>query len=129
MKEDGSKRTGFDILAFPDVSCKDLEALIPELSDLDIPTRVQLERDALYAHYILRQERDVEALKRDENQILPPDMSFEDISGLSNELKAKLQQERPANLAQAARIDGMTPAALALVLAKVRQAGRAKRAL
>ena len=106
-----------------------LEALIPELSDLDIPTRVQLERDALYAHYILRQERDVEALKRDENQILPPDMSFEDISGLSNELKAKLQQARPANLAQAARIDGMTPAALALVLAKVRQVDRAKRAL
>jgi tRNA uridine 5-carboxymethylaminomethyl modification enzyme len=129
VKEDGSKRTGFDILAFPDVSCKDLEALIPELSDLDIPTRVQLERDALYAHYILRQERDVEALKRDENQILPPDMSFEDISGLSNELKAKLQQARPANLAQAARIDGMTPAALALVLAKVRQVDRAKRAL
>ncbi|WP_205389007.1 tRNA uridine-5-carboxymethylaminomethyl(34) synthesis enzyme MnmG [Sulfitobacter sp. JL08] len=129
VKEDGSKRTGFDILAFPNVGCKDLEALIPELSDLDIPTRVQLERDALYAHYILRQERDVEALKRDENQKLPPDMSFEGISGLSNELKAKLQQARPTNLAQAARIDGMTPAALALVLAKIRQVDRAKRAL
>jgi tRNA uridine 5-carboxymethylaminomethyl modification enzyme len=129
VKEDGTKRTGFDILAFPDVSCRDLEVLIPELSALDTPTKVQLERDALYAHYIVRQERDVEALKRDENQMLPPDMSFENISGLSNELKAKLMTARPANLAQAARIDGMTPAALALVLAKVRQVGRAKRAL
>jgi tRNA uridine 5-carboxymethylaminomethyl modification enzyme len=129
VKEDGTKRTGFDILAFPDVSCRDLEVLIPELSALDTPTKVQLERDALYAHYIVRQERDVEALKRDENQMLPPDMSFENISGLSNELKAKLMTARPANLAQAARIDGMTPAALALVLAKVRQVDRAKRAL
>ena len=129
VKEDGTRRTGFDILAFPDVSCRDLEVLIPELSALDTPTKVQLERDALYAHYIVRQERDVEALKRDENQKLPPDMSFENISGLSNELKAKLMTARPANLAQAARIDGMTPAALALVLAKVRQVDRAKRAL
>ena len=90
--------------------------------------RRQLEKDALYANYIARQERDVEAMRRDENQRIPIGYAFENIDGLSNELKSKLSNVRPTNLAQAARIDGMTPAALALLLAKLKQSERVKRA-
>lgn len=128
IKEDGVRRTGFQILAFPDMSCEDLITLIPELSTVEPPIRRQIERDALYSNYIARQERDVEAMRRDENQQIPKDYLFENIDGLSNELKSKLNAVRPSNLAQAARIDGMTPAALALILAKLKQSERVKRA-
>lgn len=128
IKEDGVRRTGFQILAFPEMSCEDLVALIPELTEVEPPIRRQLERDALYSTYIARQERDVEAMRRDENQQIPPGYTYENIEGLSNELKSKLNAVRPSNLAQASRIDGMTPAALALILAKLKQSERAKRA-
>lgn len=127
VKEDGNRRTGFQILSFPDVSFDNLIALTPELATVDLPIRRQLERDALYANYIIRQKKDVEALRRDENQAIPIDYSFENIGGLSNEMKQKLSNVRPSNLAQAARIDGMTPAALALLLAKLKQEKRGRR--
>jgi len=128
IKEDGVRRTGFQILSFPDMSCDNLIDLIPELSMVEPSIRRQLEKDALYANYIARQERDVEAMRRDENQRIPIGYAFENIDGLSNELKSKLSNVRPSNLAQAARIDGMTPAALALLLAKLKQSERVKRA-
>ena len=82
--------------------------------------RRQLERDALYANYITRQKREIEALKRDEGHHIPRDFSY-DFEGLSNELKGKLERARPETLAQAGRVDGMTPAALALILARLRK--------
>jgi tRNA uridine 5-carboxymethylaminomethyl modification enzyme len=80
-----------------------------------------LERDALYANYIDRQEREIAALKRDESYLIPRDFEYIGIEGLSNELQQKLERARPENLAQAARLDGMTPAALALLLARLRK--------
>lgn len=128
VKEDGTRRTAFQLLSFPDVSFEDLVPLMPELDEVDKLARRQLERDALYANYIIRQQKDVEALKRDEGQRIPIDYAYENIDGLSNELRKKLSDARPSNLAQAARVDGMTPAALALLLARLRQANKAKRA-
>jgi len=126
INQDGSRRTGFQLLAFPDVTFSNLLELDPELSDIDAETRIQLERDALYANYIDRQQRDVDAMRRDEMQIIPESFHFEGIEGLSNELKLKLGRSRPANLLQASKIDGMTPAALTLILAKLRQSRREK---
>ncbi len=126
--QDGKRRTGFDILAFPDVSFDDLVSLMPELESVDVESRRQIERDALYANYIERQKGDVLALKRDEGHVFPPEFDFSVIQGLSSELKAKLADRRPGNLAQAARIDGMTPAALAVLLARLRRHGRERRA-
>lgn len=128
VNQDGSRRTAFQVLAFPDVSFEDLLPLDSRFKDVDADSREQLERDALYAHYIERQKRDVEAMRRDENQRIPNDFNYSGIEGLSNELKSKLSQVRPDNLAQAGRIDGMTPAALTLVLAKIRQAQRERSA-
>jgi tRNA uridine 5-carboxymethylaminomethyl modification enzyme len=126
VNQDGNRRTAFQVLAFPDVSFGDLEKLDARYADIDPDTRAQLERDALYANYIERQKRDVEAMQRDENQEIPADFDFDIVEGLSNELKSKLNATRPANLGQAGRIDGMTPAALTLILARIRQAKKGK---
>lgn len=127
IRQDGARRTGFDVLAFPDVSFENLIPLDPLLENIDDDLRRQIERDALYAHYIARQEKDIEAMKRDEMHEFPADFDYQEIQGLSNELKQKLTAARPGNLAQASRLDGMTPAALALLLARMRQAGRKRR--
>ncbi len=128
VAHDGARRNGFELLAFPDVGFSDLMRLDKSFDHIDHDIGVQIARDALYANYIQRQQRDVEAMKRDQEQAIPRDFDFMSVSGLSNELKSKLNQVRPADLAQAGRIDGMTPAALTLVLVKIRQSQRKKHA-
>ena len=126
VNSDGTRRTGFQLLAFPNVEVSDLDPLLPELSDVPEPILTQLSRDALYANYIERQKREVAALKRDETQFIPEGFDFSALEGLSNELTAKLERARPSNLAQAARVEGMTPAALTLLLARLKQDQRRK---
>jgi tRNA uridine 5-carboxymethylaminomethyl modification enzyme len=124
VNQDGARRSLFQLLSFPDVTFDTIAALDPSLSDIDLEIRDQLAKDALYAHYIERQNRDVEAMKRDEDQQIPSDFIYETLDGLSNELKKKLIAAKPRNLAQAGRVEGMTPAALTLLLAKIRQEKR-----
>lgn len=124
VNNDGNRRSGFQLLAFPKVEMKDLEPLISGVADLDAEIQDQLAKDSLYSNYIERQNKEVAALRKDEAQRIPSDFIYEDLEGLSNELKLKLTRARPGNLAQAARVDGMTPAALTLLLAKLRQASR-----
>lgn len=121
VNRDGARRSAFQILSFPDVEFETLLDLEPALEDIDAPIRDQLTKDALYANYIDRQLRDVEAMKRDEQHKIPVDFDFSLIVGLSNELKMKLSKARPETLAQAGRVDGMTPAALTLILARLRR--------
>ena len=128
LKQDGTKRTAYQLLSFPEIGFEDLVAVNGQLSEIDENTRDQLSKDALYANYIERQQRDVDAMKRDENLLISQDFDYQPLDGLSNELKAKLQAARPQNLAQAARVDGMTPAAITLLLAKLRQAQKEKSA-
>ncbi|MEX0348330.1 MAG: tRNA uridine-5-carboxymethylaminomethyl(34) synthesis enzyme MnmG [Paracoccaceae bacterium] len=128
VNQDGNRRDGMDILAFPDVSFEDLLPLIEGLNVVQDPIRRQVERDALYANYITRQQKDVAALKRDENHLIPQDFDFSALEGLSNELKQKLTSARPENLSQAGRVEGVTPAALALILAHLRRLNRARSA-
>jgi tRNA uridine 5-carboxymethylaminomethyl modification enzyme len=120
INQDGTKRTPFQLLSFPDVSFDDVIALAPDLSGLTGEIRDQIARDALYANYINRQQRDVEKLRKDEAYVIPNGFDYRDIPGLSSELTAKLERTCPSDLAQAARIDGMTPAALALLLGRIR---------
>jgi tRNA uridine 5-carboxymethylaminomethyl modification enzyme len=128
LKQDGTKRTAYQLLSFPEIGFEDLVAVNGQLSEIDENTRDQLSKDALYTNYIERQQRDVDAMKRDENLLISQDFDYQPLDGLSNELKAKLQAARPQNLAQAARVDGMTPAAITLLLAKLRQAQKEKSA-
>ncbi|MFS4581633.1 tRNA uridine-5-carboxymethylaminomethyl(34) synthesis enzyme MnmG [Phaeobacter sp. C3_T13_0] len=120
VNQDGNRRTATDVLAFPNVVFEDVVPLIPDLAECDEPLRRQIERDALYANYIIRQKREIEAMKRDEGHLIPRDFSY-DFEGLSNELRSKLERAQPETLAQAGRVDSMTPAALALILARLRK--------
>lgn len=124
--KDGNRRTAFQLLSFPDVSFEDIIRLEPEFNDVDLETRRQIERDALYSNYINRQQKDIDRLKKDEAYSIPKDFDFLSLEGLSNELKSKLTTARPATLAHAARIDGITPAALTLILAYLRRDDRKK---
>ncbi|WP_375698713.1 tRNA uridine-5-carboxymethylaminomethyl(34) synthesis enzyme MnmG [Pseudophaeobacter sp. TrK17] len=129
VNQDGNKRTGFEILAFPDVGFEDLIPLLPDFADTDVETMRQLERDALYVHYIARQEKEIAAVKRDEGHVIPDDFDYTAIEGLSAELQQKLTVARPETLAKASRINGMTPAGLALVLARLRKNMRSQEKL
>ncbi|WP_025311325.1 tRNA uridine-5-carboxymethylaminomethyl(34) synthesis enzyme MnmG [Roseicyclus elongatus] len=124
INQDGQRRNGFQMLAIPDVGFDALTQLAPEVQNLDSDTKDQLAIEALYATYVARQQRDAEALRRDENLMIPDGFAYGDLTGLSNELRGKLSQIRPRTLGQAGRIDGMTPAALALILTKLRQSER-----
>ncbi|MEP6320692.1 MAG: FAD-dependent oxidoreductase, partial [Paracoccaceae bacterium] len=120
INQDGTKRTPFQLLAFPDVSLEDVVGLNEDLGALPKDVGEQLAREALYANYIERQRKDVERLRKDESYAIPADFLYQEVSGLSAELTAKLERVRPSDLAQAGRIDGMTPAALALLLGRIR---------
>lgn len=120
INQDGTKRTPYQLLAFPDVQFEDVVALQSDLGGMSKETKKQLSRDALYANYIARQAQDVDRLRKDERHHIPRDFDFSAVSGLSNELRSKLERAQPSDLAQAGRIDGMTPAALALILGRIR---------
>jgi len=124
INKDGTKRTGFQLLSFPDVSYDDLITLDDRLANVDQEIRRQVERDALYANYIDRQQRDIDLLQKDEAHKIPAHFDYDSISGLSNELKNKLGKAQPVNLAQAARIDGMTPSALTLLLSHLKRGSK-----
>ncbi|WP_343116331.1 tRNA uridine-5-carboxymethylaminomethyl(34) synthesis enzyme MnmG [Ostreiculturibacter nitratireducens] len=129
VNQDGVRRSGFTLLSFPDVTFTDLERIEPDLELIDAETKAQLVREALYANYIDRQLEDIAAMRRDEGQQIPPDFNYSEMSGLSSELCQKLERHRPESLAQAARIEGMTPAALTLILARLRQRERQRKAV
>lgn len=124
IAEDGARRSALEILSFADVTFADVASLRPEISEIDKEIQEQIKRDALYANYIERQKRDVEALRKDEAHSIPGDFDYESLSGLSNELRQKLIAVRPATLGQAGRVEGVTPAALTLILAKLREKQR-----
>ena len=122
------RRTGYDLLAFPDLTFADLEPFSSDLAEADPVIREQVARDALYVTYIDRQARDVAAMKRDESHVIPEGFDYAALEGLSNELKMKLSAARPATLAQAGRVEGMTPAAITLILARLRAEERMRAA-
>lgn len=128
VSRDGQRRSAFALLALAGVTPCKLRAACPEWPQLDSEIEEQLHRDAIYEPYLLRQREDVEALRRDENLELPRDMDFGAISGLSSELRLKLQASQPTSVGQAGRIEGMTPAALMLLAAHVAIQNRRQRA-
>ncbi len=128
VRKDGTKRTAFELLAFPGMDYAKIVELDPSFADISTDIQTQISRDAMYANYIERQARDVEALQRDEAQRIPDDFRYEDLVGLSNELADKLSRVRPRTLAQAGRVEGMTPAALTLILARLRREMRKRSA-
>ncbi|HEY4863289.1 MAG TPA: tRNA uridine-5-carboxymethylaminomethyl(34) synthesis enzyme MnmG, partial [Xanthobacteraceae bacterium] len=121
LKRDGQRRTVFELLSYPGHDARRLSQIWPELNSFDAKIVEQLEIDAKYAVYLDRQAGDVERFRREECLLLPDAIDYESIPGLSSELRHKLGAVRPTTLGQANRIDGMTPAALALVALRARR--------
>jgi tRNA uridine 5-carboxymethylaminomethyl modification enzyme len=128
LNRDGQRRTAFDLLAYPNLGLVDLAPIWPELGRLAPSIAAQLEIDAKYAVYLDRQAEDVAAFRRDESLMLPDDLDFTQIAGLSNEMKQKFAAQRPRTVGQAGRLDGVTPAALTLLAAHVRRGSRRRAA-
>jgi tRNA uridine 5-carboxymethylaminomethyl modification enzyme len=124
LKKDGHRRTAFELLSYPDIGLADLIRVWPAFGDLAPPIAEQLEIDAKYDVYLSRQAADVAAYRRDEAFELPESLDYTAISGLSNEARHKLQTARPRTIGHASRLDGMTPAALTLVIAHLRKGRR-----
>ncbi len=125
ISQDGNRRTLMQVLAFPNVSYKDLFKLEPKLIKIDEETLKQIQKDATYVNYLDRQRKDIDTIKKDERVLIPMDLDYNSIQGLSTELKMKLSRARPKNMLQASNIDGITPAALMLVMAKIKFLGKA----
>ncbi|MGI9354203.1 MAG: tRNA uridine-5-carboxymethylaminomethyl(34) synthesis enzyme MnmG [Rhizobiaceae bacterium] len=121
ITQDGQRRTAWDFLTYNEIDGEAVTRVWPELSVISKPVLDQLKIDASYAVYLDRQRADVDAVKRDEDRKIPDNFGYKKLVGLSNELRQKLEQIRPSDLAQASRIDGMTPAALTLILAHLKR--------
>jgi tRNA uridine 5-carboxymethylaminomethyl modification enzyme len=124
LRKDGQRRSAFELLSHPDFAIADLARIWPQLGVLDAKIAEQIEIDAKYAVYLDRQTADVESYRRDESLVLSDDVDYATVAGLSNEARHKLQTHRPRTVGQAARIDGMTPAALTLLAAHIHRRAR-----
>ncbi len=120
VNRDGRRRSAFDLLALPGVDLARLAAIWPQIGDVAPKIAAQVAIDARYAAYVRRQDLDVAALRKDEAIPIPAGFDFAALAGLSTEARQKLERHRPATLAQAARIEGITPAALLLLLAHLK---------
>ena len=120
INQDGVTRSAAELLSYPDISLTRLSLIWPELSAIGPSTAEQLEIDGTYAAYLKRQQADVDAYRRDESLLLPGGLDYGSVGGLSTEIRDKLNRARPATLGAAARIPGVTPAALTALLRHVR---------
>jgi tRNA uridine 5-carboxymethylaminomethyl modification enzyme len=128
LRKDGQRRSAFELLSYPDIAIADLARIWPPLGELDARTAEQLEIDAKYAVYLDRQAADVESYRRDESLVLADDIDYATLPGLSNEVRHKLQAHRPRTIGHAGRLDGITPAALTLLVAHLhRQSGKGRK--
>lgn len=117
---DGVRRSAYEMLARAEISVERLAAIWPELKQFDEKTVEALEIEAHYAVYLDRQYNDAALIRREEERRIPAEMDFAHVPGLSNEMKHKLAQRQPRSIAEAQRIDGVTPAALAIIVAHIR---------
>jgi tRNA uridine 5-carboxymethylaminomethyl modification enzyme len=124
LRKDGQRRSAFEVLSYPDIGIGDVARIWPRLGELPPKIAEQLEIDAKYEVYLSRQAADVESYRRDESVTLPEDLDYAALPGLSNEVRHKLKMHRPRTIGHAGRIDGITPAALTLLVAHLRRQGR-----
>ncbi|TGV08155.1 tRNA uridine-5-carboxymethylaminomethyl(34) synthesis enzyme MnmG [Mesorhizobium sp. M8A.F.Ca.ET.173.01.1.1] len=128
INRDGVRRSGFELLAYPGVDVAWLARVEPKFHDIDAKTAERLETEAKYSVYLDRQSTDVAQIRHEESRLIPETVDFAGVPGLSNELKQKMQARRPRSIADAQRMEGMTPAALAIIVAHVRHWEAAEKA-
>jgi tRNA uridine 5-carboxymethylaminomethyl modification enzyme len=121
LRKDGQRRSAFELLSYPDIDLKNLARIWPPFAAIDAKIAAQIETDAKYAVYLNRQTADVASYRRDQSLVLPDDIDYEALPGLSAEVRHKLAAHRPRTIGHASRIDGITPAALVLLAAHLRR--------
>ncbi|MDX8467744.1 tRNA uridine-5-carboxymethylaminomethyl(34) synthesis enzyme MnmG [Mesorhizobium sp. VK23B] len=127
INKDGVRRSAYDLLAHPGVDMAWLARVEPRFATLDAKTAERLETEAKYSVYLERQQTDVAQIRHEESRLIPESIDFSEVPGLSNELKQKMKMRQPRSIADAQRMEGMTPAALAIIVAHVRNAELAAR--
>ncbi|WP_095202592.1 tRNA uridine-5-carboxymethylaminomethyl(34) synthesis enzyme MnmG [Mesorhizobium carmichaelinearum] len=127
INRDGVRRSGYELLAYPDVDVAWLAKVEPRFGEIDAKTAERLETEAKYSVYLDRQKSDVAQIRHEESRLIPETVDFVGVPGLSNELKQKMTARRPRSIADAQRMEGMTPAALAIIVAHVRHYESAQR--
>lgn len=127
VNQDGVRRSASDLLAYPDIGLEDIARIWPETNDFTPVIREQMAINAQYKGYLERQKADIRDFRKDESLILPENLDYEKIGGLSNEVQQKLKDACPDTLGQAARISGVTPAALTALLSYVKRGDHRKR--
>ena len=128
LNKDGQRRSAFELLSRPNIAIADLAKIWPRFGDLPPKIAEQVEIDAKYDVYLSRQAADIAAYRRDESLELPEALDYSQLRGLSNEVRQKLNSARPRTIGQAARMDGITPAALTLLVAHLKRNGRSAKA-
>jgi len=128
INRDGRKRSAYELLSYPEIDLTRLESIWPELRSINRSIAAQITANARYSVYVKRQELDIAAFRKDEGVAIPDDFAFAALPGLSTELRQKLERDRPETLGKAARLDGMTPAALMLLLAHLKKGPAARSA-
>jgi tRNA uridine 5-carboxymethylaminomethyl modification enzyme len=128
VNQDGVRRTALDLLAYPGIGLAEVRRLWPELGRLPTFALEQLEVEALYAGYLDRQQADIVAFRKEEGLAIPPGLDYGAVPGLSSEARQKLLAVRPCTLGQAARIDGVTPAAIATLMTHLKRPAVARSA-
>jgi tRNA uridine 5-carboxymethylaminomethyl modification enzyme len=121
IAKDGISRTANEILTQKGVDMEKIREIWPEIPSFDKEIDAQIEINAHYKGYLMKQKADILAFKRDENLIIPNQINYDNLSGLSNEVKAKFKQIKPRTMGQALRIDGITPAAVYILLSHVKR--------
>ena len=121
IAKDGIIRKSNEILTQKGVDMKKIREIWPEIPYFDKKIDEQIEINAHYRGYLKKQKADILAFKRDENLVIPENVNYDDLSGLSNEVKAKFKQIKPKTMGQALRIDGITPAAVYILLSHVKR--------
>ena len=127
LNQDGQRRTAFELLSYPDLGFAEIQRIWPQLTKFEGKIAEQLEIDAKYSVYLKRQAADVASYRRDESIALPADLDYLALPGLSHEARQKLQSRKPRTIGQASLIDGVTPAALTLLVAHLRRKAPRKR--
>ena len=121
LNQDGIKRSILDLLGYPHIGFDDVATIWPTLHAMRADVREQIEIEALYQGYLGRQQADIESFKHEEQINLPDNLDYDLVGSLSNEIRSKLKQVRPATLGAAGRIPGVTPASLTAVLSYIRR--------
>jgi tRNA uridine 5-carboxymethylaminomethyl modification enzyme len=121
LNKDGQRRSAFELLSHPNIGIAELTRIWPRFGELLPKIAEQLEIDAKYEVYLSRQAADIASYRRDESLELPESLDYAELRGLSNEVRHKLQSSRPRSIGQAARLDGITPAALTLLVAHLKR--------